>query len=176
MQKREGKQGVVDPWAGLPPVPSKRSVKLTRICLLPIPHVCKTDQVFFSIWSPKPDNNDNKQNVWKSKGIVKCQRRPAQDYMLFTGGESGITRLDGDAKFTFTYEQGFMSRSQKLFHFWLNTRRFLHPTPGKPGFFNYTLFKAELDKACKDKAHEIFSDAFCVEMEFLLDETPPVPV
>jgi len=169
----EGYRGVVDPWAGLPPVPKKRHVKLMRICLLPIPHVCRTDQVFFSVWSPTPENNDNKQNIWKSKGAVKCQRRPAQDYMLFTGGESGIKGLEGDAKFTFTYEQGFMSRSQKLFHFWINTR-FLHPTPGKPGFFNYTLFKAELDKACKDKAHEVFSDAFCVEMEFLLDEASSV--
>jgi len=70
----------------------------------------------------------------------------------------------------------FYVRGPHLIVKYIAQRRFLHPTPGKPGFFNYTLFKAELDKACKDKAHEIFSDAFCVEMEFLLDETPPVPV
>jgi len=152
------------------PIPDSRIVKLMRISLLPIPQNCKSDSVYFTVWTPtEEDLGDPKRNVWKSKGNVKCERRPAQDYLLFTSGQSGMLRISDDAKFTFTCESGFLTKTQKLFHFWLNTR-FLHPIPGKPGFFEYTLFKAELDKACKDKKHEIFADAFRVEMEFFLDD------
>ena len=78
--------------------------------------------------------------------------------------------LNDDVKMTFMYEgySGFMSKTQKMFHFWFNTR-FLHPIPDKPGFLQYTLHKPELDKACKDKKHEIYPDNFRVEMEFFID-------
>jgi len=151
------------------PVPKTRNVKLIRVSLLPIPNVVKSDGVVFTVWSPNEHSQNPKENLWKSKGQVKCQRRPGQDYLFFSAGEKGITGLSGDAKFTFSYEGGFIAKSQKLFHFWINTR-FLHPMKSKPGWFEYTLFKAELDKACKDKKHESFSDTFRVEMEFFLDE------
>jgi len=152
------------------PIPDKRVVKLMRVSLLPIPNPCRNEHVHFSIWSPTPKCNDLKENVWKSKGKVKCTRRPGLDYLLFTSGQSGIVRLSDDAKFTFTYDKGgFMAKKQKMFHFWINTR-FLHSVPGKPGYFEYTLFKPELDKACKDKKHETFADNFRVEMEFFVDD------
>ncbi|GAB5361466.1 hypothetical protein AAMO2058_000715500 [Amorphochlora amoebiformis] len=153
----------------LPSIPFSRSVKLMRVSILPIPHMVKTDNVHFTVWTPTPSCNDDKKNIWKSKGNVKCQRRPAQDYLLFTGGNKGIHRFSDDAKFTFTYDAGFMSKTQKLFHFWLNAR-FLHPIMGKPGYYEYTLYKAELDKACKDKKHELFADNFRVEMEFFTED------
>jgi len=152
------------------PIPRSRSVRLMRISLQPIPSFVKTDHVNFIIWNPNPSCNDDKKNVWKSKSSkLKCQRRPAQDYLLFTAGQKGVTSFMNDAKFTFTYDAGFMSKTQKMFHYWLNAR-FLHPIPGKPGFFSYTLYKAELDKACKDKKHEDYADNFRVEMEFCLDD------
>ena len=148
-----------------PRLPETRRVRLMRISLLPIPFSCKNDSVHFKVWSPTPECNDDRKGVWKSKGKVKCRRRPAQGYLLFDNGTAGIVPLQDDAKFTFLYDKNFMTKTQKLFHFWINTR-FLHPLPGKPGFFQYTLSKPELDKAHKDKKHEIFADNFRVEMEF----------
>jgi phosphatidylinositol-3,4,5-trisphosphate 3-phosphatase/dual-specificity protein phosphatase PTEN len=149
---------------GLTPLPQVNPVILTSVRIHGIPKVTIGKDIWFKI-----ENNNAKFN---SKGKVPAERRAAEDYILFTSsGRTGIFALDGDCQFQFFC--GGLFESAKLFQFWFNTRFLVGEDEDRVltqsrdnSMLQLVLPKSELDKACKDTKHKIFSDTFKIELIF----------
>jgi len=109
---------------------------------------------------------------YTSKGKIEAQRRPAEDYVFFTGtGSTGIAALDNDVKMAFYYEK-FSGGKKVLFQLWFNTR-FVTEDNIVTGnededtrFLRLSFLKWQLDKACKDHKNKHYSDSFRLELLF----------
>jgi len=180
-QQREQQQQAEVPR--LLPIPDKNPCILQSVRVIGIPRITVGKDVWFKMASA----NDSKPAIkYTSKGKVALERRVAEDYLLFSPGSSdgrGIVTLDNDVLCTF-YSGGLFDTA-KLFAFWINTRmigrmegyeHIIRPTP-KPHASGQeqseenaprtlVLHKADLDKACKDVGHKLFTDSFRVELTF----------
>lgn len=162
-------------------LPESRPLTLTTLRLRSVMGGRELDpaKMFFTITT-----NEGKMS---SKGKYKCQGRLAEDYMFWAPNTgSGIATLDGDVRIQ--VYQDTMFDKEKLFQLWINTRfvnsteNFGHESQGAslgaPTKNNIilTFGKMQLDKACKDIAHSLFSDKFTMELQLRKDSSAASPM
>lgn len=145
MLRRQGKE-----------IPEKNPLLLTSIRLHSIPSGLLPEKLHFTIAT-----EDGK---FSSKGNIKCQNRKAEDYMFFNGGASGIATVDHDVQLSFYHDTMF--DKEKLFQLWFNTRFITFEEEGGTLSKDVRLIfqKSQLDKACKDTGHKLYSDQFHIEL------------
>jgi len=136
----------------------KNPLLLTSIRLHSIPSALVPERFHFTIAT-----EDGK---FSSKGSIKCQNRKAEDYMFFNGGASGIMTVDHDVQLSFYHDTMF--DKEKLFQIWFNTRFITFENENGVTSKDVRLIfqKSQLDKACKDIGHKLYSDTFYVELLF----------
>ena len=117
-----------------------------------------------NIGSARPSGSVNFQVVmpgllaFNSRAEITCEslKDKDEDLCVFLVPKDLVLPLDEDVKFIFIL-QGFL-RTEKLFHFWLNTR-FIDNLV-------LDLEKHEIDRAVKDKANKVFPPNLKVKLEF----------
>eukprot|EP00457_Paulinella_chromatophora_P006229 gb/GEZN01006247.1/.p1 GENE.gb/GEZN01006247.1/~~gb/GEZN01006247.1/.p1 ORF type:complete len:468 (-),score=44.80 gb/GEZN01006247.1/:114-1517(-) len=112
------------------------------------------------------------QGKFSSKGTLKCNGRLAEDYMFWAStGSSGIATLDGDVRIQIY--QDSMFDKEKLCQLWINTRFIDTVNTTSPETEDFSgakniqisFGKMQLDKACKDIEHKLFTDNFTLELQ-----------
>eukprot|EP00808_Paulinella_micropora_P016879 g14433.t1 len=113
---------------------------------------------------------------FSSKGGVKCQGRLAEDYIFWTAtAAQGICELNGDVRIQ-VYQDSMFDK-EKLFQLWINTRFIdTNVQAGNADEFGQkhiqiSFGKMQLDKACKDVEHKLFTQSFTLELHMRI----PVP-
>jgi len=81
--------------------------------------------------------------------------------MFFNGGASGICPVDHDVQLSFYHDTMF--DKEKLFQLWFNTRFITFEDEGTKDV-RLIFQKSQLDKACKDTGHKLYSDTFHIEL------------
>jgi len=109
----------------------------------------------------------NSDSTYSSKGQITPDRRAGSDLILFQSeSANGIASVDNDVLLTFQYATTLST--VKMFQCWFNTRM-LEPESKNAEYQTYRIIlkKNELDKACKDKKHKLYSDQLRVEVTFV---------
>jgi len=139
------------------PIPDSNPLLLMSITLHAVPKVVREKgvEMFFEL--------ESQGTTYNSKGRLQGELHQAEDSLVFLGNSAtGIASVDHDVQVNFMHTT--TTGKQKMFAFWFNTR-FLE-LDEESGTYKLILKKKELDKACKDKKHKLYSDVFRVELIF----------
>eukprot|EP00823_Brevimastigomonas_motovehiculus_P005559 TRINITY_DN4133_c0_g1_i1.p1 TRINITY_DN4133_c0_g1~~TRINITY_DN4133_c0_g1_i1.p1 ORF type:complete len:1108 (-),score=344.27 TRINITY_DN4133_c0_g1_i1:179-3502(-) len=130
---------------------------LSTVILRPIPKAILQSGV--AVWFTVECADSN----YSTQKQIEPDRRLSDNYIAFHGNNelTGITTVDHDVNITFYHSTSL--GKEKMFQFWFNTR-FCVPDNTDDQVCHLTLSKSELDKACKDKKHSMYTDAFRVEL------------
>jgi phosphatidylinositol-3,4,5-trisphosphate 3-phosphatase/dual-specificity protein phosphatase PTEN len=152
-------KGVKDPSYGL--VPENNYVFLRRFFLYNPPPAAKASSINIKVLSDNYAFNSKNSNV-----VGNNVQDRDEDCAVFEFRPSCNVPLNGDIKFVLSY--GTLFRTEKLFHFWFNTRFVINN--------ELILVKSEIDKAVKDTKHQVFHENLRVRMEFEQIDEKTFPV
>lgn len=146
-------------------LPACRPLSIKRISVFgPLPFAA--DALFVQLLGHQR-NHETARSFFTSKGRVCVVKSAAFNMMI-------MAPVDGEGIYTVDHDVcvKFKNDNKKLFHFWFNTR-FLEPINEPDGGVSYRLFlpKNQLDRACKDKHHELFPENLAVEVLFEPDKS-----
>eukprot|EP00475_Leptophrys_vorax_P031166 TRINITY_DN47137_c0_g1_i1.p1 TRINITY_DN47137_c0_g1~~TRINITY_DN47137_c0_g1_i1.p1 ORF type:complete len:771 (-),score=214.36 TRINITY_DN47137_c0_g1_i1:30-2135(-) len=138
-----------DPSFGI--VPENKYIFIRRFILYNPPQAARAASINIKVLSDTYAFNSKNSAVVSSN----VQDRD-EECAVFDFRPQCSVPLNGDIKFVLSY--GTLFRTEKLFHFWINTR-FVSNS-------ELTLVKNEIDKAVKDTKHQVFHENLRVRIEF----------